>query len=58
MPFTQKPMRYAHSDGHTDLCFDDDGRYVNMSNHNCQLTQAMANWHGHGEIKMHHFMVH
>ncbi|XP_023235123.1 WD repeat and HMG-box DNA-binding protein 1-like [Centruroides sculpturatus] len=21
-------MRYAHSEGHTDLCFDDDGRYI------------------------------
>ncbi|XP_048240778.1 WD repeat and HMG-box DNA-binding protein 1-like isoform X2 [Haliotis rufescens] len=23
-----KPMRYAHSDGHTVLCFDDSGRYM------------------------------
>ncbi|KAK7473945.1 hypothetical protein BaRGS_00034850 [Batillaria attramentaria] len=23
-----KPMRYAHSEGHTDLCFDDSGRYI------------------------------
>lgn len=23
-----KPMRYAHSDGHTDLCYDDSGRFV------------------------------
>lgn len=22
-----KPMRYAHSDGHTDVCFDDSGKY-------------------------------
>ncbi|ESP02838.1 hypothetical protein LOTGIDRAFT_110682 [Lottia gigantea] len=23
-----KPLRYAHNDGHTDLCFDDSGRYM------------------------------
>ncbi|XP_076442996.1 WD repeat and HMG-box DNA-binding protein 1-like [Babylonia areolata] len=23
-----KPMRYAHSDGHTDVCYDDTGRYI------------------------------
>ncbi|KAK7103194.1 WD repeat and HMG-box DNA-binding protein 1-like [Littorina saxatilis] len=23
-----KPMRYAHNDGHTDLCYDDSGRYI------------------------------
>lgn len=27
-----KPMRYAHSDGHTDVCFDDYGKY-DCSNH-------------------------
>ncbi|XP_071453282.1 WD repeat and HMG-box DNA-binding protein 1 [Hetaerina americana] len=24
----RKPMRYAHADGHTDLCFSDDGRHM------------------------------
>lgn len=23
-------MRYGHSEGHTDVCFDDTGKYVNM----------------------------
>ena len=23
---TQKPMRYGHTEGHTDVCFDDSGR--------------------------------
>lgn len=26
-----KPMRYAHNDGHTDLCYDDSGRFVRIS---------------------------
>uniref|UniRef100_A0A2K6GVC4 WD repeat and HMG-box DNA-binding protein 1 n=1 Tax=Propithecus coquereli TaxID=379532 RepID=A0A2K6GVC4_PROCO len=26
MPATQKPMRYGHTEGHTDVCFDDSGR--------------------------------
>lgn len=26
MPSTQKPMRYGHTEGHTDVCFDDTGR--------------------------------
>lgn len=25
---TIKPMRYAHSDGHTDVCFEDSGRFM------------------------------
>ncbi|KAM7157935.1 WD repeat and HMG-box DNA-binding protein 1 isoform 2-T2 [Molossus nigricans] len=25
MPATQKPMRYGHTEGHTDVCFDDSG---------------------------------
>lgn len=25
---TAKPMRYAHSDGFTDVCFEDSGRYI------------------------------
>ena len=26
MPVDLKPMRYAHSEGHTDVCYDDSGR--------------------------------
>ncbi|XP_046384284.1 WD repeat and HMG-box DNA-binding protein 1 [Ischnura elegans] len=25
---SQKPLRYAHADGHTDLCYSDDGRHM------------------------------
>nr|XP_002718305.1 WD repeat and HMG-box DNA-binding protein 1 [Oryctolagus cuniculus] len=28
MPATQKPMRYGHTEGHTDVCFDDSGSYI------------------------------
>ncbi|XP_014662660.1 PREDICTED: WD repeat and HMG-box DNA-binding protein 1-like isoform X2 [Priapulus caudatus] len=28
MPATRQPMRYAHSEGHTDLCYDENGRYM------------------------------
>ncbi|XP_031968874.1 WD repeat and HMG-box DNA-binding protein 1 [Corvus moneduloides] len=28
MPSTQKPMRYGHTDGHTDVCFDDTGSCI------------------------------
>ena len=26
MPVDLKPMRYAHSEGHTDVCYDSSGR--------------------------------
>jgi hypothetical protein len=26
MPVDLKPMRYAHSEGHTDVCYGDNGR--------------------------------
>ncbi|XP_069382482.1 WD repeat and HMG-box DNA-binding protein 1 isoform X1 [Paralichthys olivaceus] len=28
MPCERKPMRYGHSEGHTEVCFDDDGRFI------------------------------
>uniref|UniRef100_A0A8C8D7Y1 WD repeat and HMG-box DNA-binding protein 1 n=1 Tax=Oncorhynchus tshawytscha TaxID=74940 RepID=A0A8C8D7Y1_ONCTS len=28
MPGERKPMRYGHSEGHTDVCFDDAGKYI------------------------------
>ncbi|KAI1237476.1 hypothetical protein IHE44_0013550 [Lamprotornis superbus] len=28
MPSTQKPMRYGHAEGHTDVCFDDTGSCI------------------------------
>uniref|UniRef100_A0A8D1QZ25 WD repeat and HMG-box DNA-binding protein 1 n=1 Tax=Sus scrofa TaxID=9823 RepID=A0A8D1QZ25_PIG len=28
MPATQKPMRYGHTEGHTDVCFDDSGSCI------------------------------
>uniref|UniRef100_A0A096MDW6 Uncharacterized protein n=1 Tax=Poecilia formosa TaxID=48698 RepID=A0A096MDW6_POEFO len=28
MPCERKPMRYGHSEGHTEVCFDDTGRYI------------------------------
>nr|XP_029543321.1 WD repeat and HMG-box DNA-binding protein 1 isoform X2 [Oncorhynchus nerka] len=28
MPCERKPMRYGHSEGHTDVCFDDAGKYI------------------------------
>ncbi|XP_005047827.1 PREDICTED: WD repeat and HMG-box DNA-binding protein 1 [Ficedula albicollis] len=28
MPSTQRPMRYGHSEGHTDVCFDDTGSCI------------------------------
>ncbi|XP_076003017.1 WD repeat and HMG-box DNA-binding protein 1 [Genypterus blacodes] len=28
MPSERKPMRYGHSEGHTDVCFDDTGKYI------------------------------
>uniref|UniRef100_A0A8C7AFR0 WD repeat and HMG-box DNA-binding protein 1 n=1 Tax=Neovison vison TaxID=452646 RepID=A0A8C7AFR0_NEOVI len=28
MPATQKPMRFGHTEGHTDVCFDDLGSYI------------------------------
>uniref|UniRef100_A0A3P9KCK3 WD repeat and HMG-box DNA-binding protein 1 n=1 Tax=Oryzias latipes TaxID=8090 RepID=A0A3P9KCK3_ORYLA len=28
MPCERKPMRYGHSEGHTEVCFDDDGRFL------------------------------
>uniref|UniRef100_A0A8C7PQG5 WD repeat and HMG-box DNA-binding protein 1 n=1 Tax=Oncorhynchus mykiss TaxID=8022 RepID=A0A8C7PQG5_ONCMY len=28
MPCERKPMRYGHSEGHTDVCFDDTGKYI------------------------------
>ncbi|KAJ8290247.1 hypothetical protein GJAV_G00010470 [Gymnothorax javanicus] len=28
MPAERKPMRYGHSEGHTDVCFDDSGKYI------------------------------
>ncbi|XP_006864683.1 PREDICTED: WD repeat and HMG-box DNA-binding protein 1 [Chrysochloris asiatica] len=28
MPATQKPMRYGHTEGHTDVCFDDTGSCI------------------------------
>lgn len=28
MPAIQKPMRYGHTEGHTDVCFDDSGSCI------------------------------
>nr|XP_046251496.1 WD repeat and HMG-box DNA-binding protein 1 isoform X2 [Scatophagus argus] len=28
MPCERKPMRYGHSEGHTEVCFDDTGKFV------------------------------
>nr|XP_056706893.1 WD repeat and HMG-box DNA-binding protein 1 [Euleptes europaea] len=28
MPLSQKPMRYGHTEGHTDVCFDDTGSCI------------------------------
>ncbi|KAM6980521.1 WD repeat and HMG-box DNA-binding protein 1 [Aplochiton taeniatus] len=28
MPCERKPMRYGHSEGHTDVCFDDSGKFI------------------------------
>ncbi|XP_075213131.1 chromosome transmission fidelity 4 isoform X2 [Lycorma delicatula] len=28
MPFILKPLRYAHSEGHTNVCFSDDGKFI------------------------------
>ncbi|XP_015206147.2 WD repeat and HMG-box DNA-binding protein 1 [Lepisosteus oculatus] len=28
MPAERKPMRYGHTEGHTDVCFDDAGKYI------------------------------
>ncbi|XP_062302789.1 WD repeat and HMG-box DNA-binding protein 1 isoform X2 [Osmerus eperlanus] len=28
MPCERKPMRYGHSEGHTDVCFDDSGKFL------------------------------
>lgn len=28
MPAIQKPMRYGHTEGHTDVCFDDSGSFI------------------------------
>ncbi|XP_026855638.2 WD repeat and HMG-box DNA-binding protein 1 [Electrophorus electricus] len=28
MPCERKPIRYGHSEGHTDVCFDDEGRCI------------------------------
>ncbi|XP_076834925.1 WD repeat and HMG-box DNA-binding protein 1 [Brachyhypopomus gauderio] len=28
MPCERKPTRYGHSEGHTDICFDEDGKYI------------------------------
>ncbi|XP_030070142.1 WD repeat and HMG-box DNA-binding protein 1 isoform X2 [Microcaecilia unicolor] len=28
MPSTKHPMRYGHTEGHTDVCFDDKGSYI------------------------------
>lgn len=27
MSIDRRPLRYAHTEGHTDLCYTDDGRY-------------------------------
>ncbi|TWW67676.1 DNA-binding protein 1 Acidic nucleoplasmic [Takifugu flavidus] len=27
MPCERKPMRYGHSEGHTEVCFDDSGKF-------------------------------
>ncbi|XP_053199787.1 WD repeat and HMG-box DNA-binding protein 1 [Scomber japonicus] len=28
MPSERKPMRYGHSEGHTEVCFDDSGKFI------------------------------
>uniref|UniRef100_A0A2K5EDH7 WD repeat and HMG-box DNA-binding protein 1 n=1 Tax=Aotus nancymaae TaxID=37293 RepID=A0A2K5EDH7_AOTNA len=28
MPATRKPMRYGHTEGHTEVCFDDSGSFI------------------------------
>ncbi|XP_061594098.1 WD repeat and HMG-box DNA-binding protein 1 [Cololabis saira] len=28
MPCERKPLRYGHSEGHTEVCFDDQGKYI------------------------------
>ncbi|MBN3298796.1 WDHD1 protein, partial [Amia calva] len=28
MPVEKKPMRYGHTEGHTDVCFDDTGKHI------------------------------
>uniref|UniRef100_A0A3B4UZY0 WD repeat and HMG-box DNA-binding protein 1 n=1 Tax=Seriola dumerili TaxID=41447 RepID=A0A3B4UZY0_SERDU len=28
MPCERKPMRYGHSEGHTEVCFDDQGKFI------------------------------
>ncbi|XP_049775288.1 WD repeat and HMG-box DNA-binding protein 1 isoform X1 [Schistocerca cancellata] len=28
MPPNRRPMRYAHADGHTDVCYSQDGKYI------------------------------
>ncbi|XP_033972945.1 WD repeat and HMG-box DNA-binding protein 1 isoform X2 [Trematomus bernacchii] len=28
MPCERKPMRYGHSEGHTEVCFDDSGKFI------------------------------
>ncbi|XP_042637921.1 WD repeat and HMG-box DNA-binding protein 1 [Orycteropus afer afer] len=49
MPATQKPMRYGHTEGHTDVCFDDSGRYLCVSHvfhilcKNGKLVTAVSN---------------
>lgn len=30
MPAERKPMRYGHTEGHTDVCFDHTGKYVEI----------------------------
>uniref|UniRef100_A0A3B5AGV4 WDHD1 first WD40 domain-containing protein n=1 Tax=Stegastes partitus TaxID=144197 RepID=A0A3B5AGV4_9TELE len=32
MPCERKPMRYGHSEGHTEVCFDDSGFIVTCGN--------------------------
>ncbi|GLH04971.1 WD repeat and HMG-box DNA-binding protein 1 [Gryllus bimaculatus] len=28
MSVSRRPMRYCHTEGHTDVCFSDDGKYI------------------------------
>ncbi|KAB1277645.1 WD repeat and HMG-box DNA-binding protein 1 [Camelus dromedarius] len=44
MPATQKPMRYGHTEGHTDVCFDDSGRILRVHGEkNGKLVTAVSN---------------
>ncbi|XP_019723126.1 WD repeat and HMG-box DNA-binding protein 1 isoform X1 [Hippocampus comes] len=33
MPCERKPMRYGHSEGHTEVCFDDTGKFIVTCGH-------------------------